>query len=793
MNHHYGVRMEEPPIEFGPDEIRAIRERLGLSQPEAGKVLGGGPSAFTKYEAGTLRPAASLVNLLRVLEANPAAITTLGGRMPREIVIRGTGPFEVTGRHIEALTDRAGQMLPELLRRLLDAEAQANDVPASGVHVASSINTPDGGEDGRIEWTGDPDHTRFLPGRLCQFQLKGGKIKPSDAKRDVLAASGEAKDMVRSVLDADGHYIMLCSYSYTQSQIADRERSIREALRKAGVAVADEQIDFRDADQIAHWTNQHPSVAVWVREQMHGATSGPFRSWSHWAGCPEHERSPWIDDGRLPALLTQLRKRLMTAPGIARVVGPWGVGKSRLVLEALRPPAERNADDRDLSDFVLYAVESQNGSKELYSAVQNLVDAMARAVVVVDCCLPQTHRVLAGIVSRTGSRVSLITIDDDLAGVPPGETTIKVDEAPSSVVDAIVQRNLPGLRAGEQSRLARFSKGCPEIAIRIGEAWRRSIPIGHTTDNDLVDAIVRGHRPDEPALMLKSAKLIAAFGVVGLREDAGAQLDKIATLGRNLTADDLRATIEDFLRRGVVQRRGRYVVLRPRVIALNLAERQWREWSPERWAEVLSGNTSVGLKVAAARALALLNTTDISQEVVAHVCRSGGGFDGWNGISRRGHSEVLSRLVEIDTHVVFAQIDRSLADLKRSHITGEVRRHLVWALEKVAFRRDTFSDGARMLLSLAIAENETCSNNATGQFTALFPSFLGNTEADGTERLALLDEVAHSPNDAQREAIVQALAAGSKTAGFWTLAGAERHGTRQVTGAMVPDDTRTVC
>ena len=33
-----------------PKEIRAIRESLGLSQVEAGKVIGGGPRAFTKYE-----------------------------------------------------------------------------------------------------------------------------------------------------------------------------------------------------------------------------------------------------------------------------------------------------------------------------------------------------------------------------------------------------------------------------------------------------------------------------------------------------------------------------------------------------------------------------------------------------------------------------------------------------------------------------------------------------------------------------------------------------------------------
>ena len=44
---------------MSPEEIRALRKGLGLSQVEAGKLLGGGPRAFAKYEAGSLRPAAS--------------------------------------------------------------------------------------------------------------------------------------------------------------------------------------------------------------------------------------------------------------------------------------------------------------------------------------------------------------------------------------------------------------------------------------------------------------------------------------------------------------------------------------------------------------------------------------------------------------------------------------------------------------------------------------------------------------------------------------------------------------
>jgi len=55
--------VKEPPpkpADLSPDDIRRIRESLGLSQAEAGEVLGGGPRAFTKYESGTIKPAASI-------------------------------------------------------------------------------------------------------------------------------------------------------------------------------------------------------------------------------------------------------------------------------------------------------------------------------------------------------------------------------------------------------------------------------------------------------------------------------------------------------------------------------------------------------------------------------------------------------------------------------------------------------------------------------------------------------------------------------------------------------------
>ena len=790
---------------ISPEEIRAIRTDLGLSQVEAGKLLGGGPRAFTKYEAGTVKPAASVVALLRVLEANPSAITTLqgelsrlrGGRSRPITPIAGTGPFEVTGEHINVLNER---MFPHLLRRLLSAEALANDLPADGIHVAGNIAASDGGEDGRIEWTGGPARTAFLPSRLVQFQLKAGKIPSVATGRDVLAREGEVKDMVRSILEAGGHYVMLSAHPYAQKGIEARKTRIRAALRGAGMTIDDAQVHFRDADQIAEWVNHHPSVAIWVKEQTQPGTIGPFRSWSHWANRAEHHGSPWVEDERLSDLRAHLHERVTEPRGIARVVGLSGVGKSRLAVEAFGPDTEE-AGTPLLSDLVLYADESEAGPAAINGIVQSLADVGTRAVVVVDSCGLDTHRVLAGMVSRPGSRLSLVTIGDEIPSGTPDETTFKLDEAPPSVIEAVINQASPAeLPSKDRRRLMHFSKGFPEIAIRIGQTWP-TVPVAHATADDLADAFVLGRRPRESEQLLrKSAALLATFGLVEVEPPADGgpdgELCEIASRGRNLTAADLRAAVRELGDRDVVRRRGRFVVLQPRPIAMKLAERQWREWNRAEWDDVLAGDAANSrLRTMAAKQLALLNTTSISKEVVSHVCRPGGPFDSFEGGSPKAiHAEVLSSLAEIDSEIVVARIGRCLdgvGDLSR--VRGDARRHLVWALEKIAFHPDTFEDGARLLLRLAVAKNETWSkNNATCQFKELFPILLGNTAADGNARLSMLDEAADTDDPVQRSIVVEALISGSTTDHFSRFVGAETHGARQALKSWRPATKKEV-
>jgi len=60
-------------------EIRALRERLGLTQKEASEVFGGGAHAFSKYERGEVVQSAPMDRLLRLVDRYPPLLKDLPG------------------------------------------------------------------------------------------------------------------------------------------------------------------------------------------------------------------------------------------------------------------------------------------------------------------------------------------------------------------------------------------------------------------------------------------------------------------------------------------------------------------------------------------------------------------------------------------------------------------------------------------------------------------------------------------------------------------------------------------
>jgi HTH-type transcriptional regulator / antitoxin MqsA len=65
-----------------PEDIRRIRKKLKLSQVAAGELIGGGPRAFQKYEAGDLLPSRAISSALVLLDNAPDGLRKLQARQP---------------------------------------------------------------------------------------------------------------------------------------------------------------------------------------------------------------------------------------------------------------------------------------------------------------------------------------------------------------------------------------------------------------------------------------------------------------------------------------------------------------------------------------------------------------------------------------------------------------------------------------------------------------------------------------------------------------------------------------
>lgn len=102
-------------------EVRAVREKLKLKQSEAALVFGGGPTAFSKYEADDVSQSVAMDKLLRAADALPEAFRYLckmaGHHVPKgaptlSLVERGANVVWQTVELPETLTGANDEFRP---------------------------------------------------------------------------------------------------------------------------------------------------------------------------------------------------------------------------------------------------------------------------------------------------------------------------------------------------------------------------------------------------------------------------------------------------------------------------------------------------------------------------------------------------------------------------------------------------------------------------------------------------------------------------------------------------------
>lgn len=292
------------------------------------------------------------------------------------------------------------------------------------------------------------------------------------------------------------------------------------------------------------------------------------------------------------------------------------------------------------------------------------------------------------------------------------------------------------------------------------------------------------HSSNERAILCS----LSLFDRIGWIEERRGEFNFIIT-NRNITSVDAnsqvlineaRAVVNRYIKLGLVEKRGLTISLIPKRLAFQLML-EWLESAGEqRLLASLNDINSSDYNHSLIRELhdqfKYLGESENSIPIVNDLLKVGSPFENLALLNKNDGALLFSGFAEINPvaacDLLVRLINSKNIDDLRNIIDG--RRHLVWTIEKMAFRPDTFEKAAELLLRLGIAENEDIGNNATAEFIRLFPTYLPATAATLDLRLSFLQRMIEVKQ--YKPLVIRALKRALLTRDFILMGGAEKMG-----------------
>jgi hypothetical protein len=686
----------------------------------------------------------------------------------------------------ETLNRLDGEGLTRVLRELVWLELNQSGISHSDAQVPLNIKVRDGGVDGRVRWEEgfDPTQLDGLSSRDTAFQSKATSMGPADCKNELLASNGnDLKSKVEEALEDGASYVLVNSEQLNGDQIDERIGKMREAILESDLEIDAEaaDLDVLDATRIVDWARKYPSVITLIRQLTYQRTAAGFIRWEQWA-----ENRKFTADLAVPKEMSRnmewIRTRLSEGGTVSRIVGLSGLGKTRLALEALRKPEDvENSRAQDaLSTLVLYTKQENISNQDLVQKVRSLVQTNTEAVIVVDNCEISLHDELASIVDREGSKVRLLTLDYETEeGEGWGQRVELTPESQRPVVRRMLEQapEASELSEGDLEQVEQFAQGFPLIAELLLESWAKEGVGGDTlSDERLVTRMLFGRKEDsERRELIQCCALFAYFGV---EDNVADQLGFIAEEIADVDRDALHRECLRFEERGIMQQRGRFMRVRPLPLALHLAAEWWRTAPDGEAQRLIAGVERVGLVNPVCRQLERLNEVEKAREIAGELCADGNPFTRAEVLRTSTGGRIFRALAVLNPPAAANALELAFGE-KTTEQLLEIeggRRHIVRALEHLAFHEETFLSAARMLLYFAAAENEGWANNATGRFQQLFHIHLSGTKTPAIERVSILEEGLRSEDPERRKMAIKGLGSSLKSRHFSRSVGEERKG-----------------
>lgn len=472
-----------------------------------------------------------------------------------------------------------------------------------------------------------------------------------------------------------------------------------------------------------------------------------------------------------------------------RFVALSGMGKTRIVREAFAS-----------TDSELFYCESSEDSR-VKSVLRTIFTQSSNdSIVVLDNCSSPTFGEILLLKEECGAEQRIISINNDMREPQQrGVELIRIQSADlKEMVDEYIAERLGGWENENFRRIADFADGIPYMAILLCDALLQNDRLAGHIDNDTIFHKLLGiDRADQDATDDKKVlEACSLFMPLGYSEQYACQSDFVAVNdylidlqgSEGARKRKFRKVCDKYIGRQLMEHLSGHINVRPMPLAIWLASEWFRGCTKD---DILSLVTDISkipsdghnhakyMQEAFCKRLEYLTENRVAREVLTELMRPGAPF---------AHEEILntamgSRFLLSFSNVIPEVVANTLFDIYseydveklRSVLIDDARRNFVYVLEKICYNKACFYKAALVLARLALAENETWSNNSIGLFRQLFHILIPGTEANLQDRF----EVIRTCTSRGREYIDLALTAIDSALavdGYMRIGGAERQG-----------------
>ncbi|WP_165643818.1 hypothetical protein [Mycobacteroides abscessus] len=621
-----------------------------------------------------------------------------------------------------------------LARTLCMAERGRLGLPLDTVAISGRVKTADEGIDGRTKFPETAD-TDFPRGHNV-WQIKSGKTAPSVSKEINPTKHAALIEAIKNGAD----YVLF----WTNDPIDKQRKAVTTAFTNAVKKIrADANVVTIFADEIEQLCYQHVAVLAQHGPMPISGLVG-LEVWAR--GFSPIEFEP--DAPRLAAIdAVRQHVAVRNEPNAILVYGDTGVGKSRLVYEALAQDGVR--------ERVLVARDPSGWNQGLLSDIANTPGSSL--ILVVDDCDADERRRLNNLVGLCQGRIRLITTGPRTTRERAIEDRRRLELLP---LEAQASKNIAlsrGLDEQQASLVASLTDGYPGLADALAIALANGGP-----DSTLLEQIRADDAIGPVFATLISDDEVPALGLVALFERLGFEGDlalelRLACEVFDIDEASVRGVADRELRR-FVSTAGRYRRVTPRIFAVWLAARflQLRSTTiadeldklPEVLRERIVDQMRqfAGDPVVSRTLGVLLEEAPFTDGAIADVD---------DGAARLLHVASI-----VDPATAMLTIERIMNGVTTEQLASvrSGRRDLVQAIEVLLWSGDLFERAATAALRLAMAENEQWSNNATGAVQGIYRVFLGGTGADYARRISWTREALRAHGQAATRIVIPGLA-----------------------------------